>query len=234
MDSKTIRYNNARALVRKMGSVSAFAEAINKGQSQVSQFAGENPVKGIGAKIAREIEAAFSLSPGWLDVAHATADTSPEVIGMSAWDRETPLGPDEVNVPFYKEVEMAAGNGLAQCVEINGEKLRFSKAALQQLGVDPANAVCATLRGTSQEPMIRDGSTIGIDRGRTQIKDGALYAIDHDGMFRVKFLYRMPGGGLRLRSTNSAEHPEEPLDQQAASKIKVLGWVFWWSTLNKW
>ncbi|EPR9360828.1 LexA family protein [Acinetobacter baumannii] len=70
MDSKTIRYKNTRLLVDQIGGVSNFAEKINKGQSQTSQFAGTNPIKGIGNKVAREIEEAFNKPHGWLDQVH--------------------------------------------------------------------------------------------------------------------------------------------------------------------
>ncbi|MCH7293595.1 hypothetical protein MMP65_19370 [Acinetobacter sp. ANC 3926] len=70
MDSKTIRYNNTRILVDQVGGVSNFANKINKGQSQTSQFAGTTPIKGIGNKVAREIEDAFEKPHGWLDVLH--------------------------------------------------------------------------------------------------------------------------------------------------------------------
>lgn len=70
MDSKTIRYNNTRILVEQAGGVSNFANKINKGQSQTSQFAGTTPIKGIGNKVAREIEDAFGKPHGWLDVLH--------------------------------------------------------------------------------------------------------------------------------------------------------------------
>lgn len=70
MDSKTIRYNNTRTLVEQVGGVSNFANKINKGQSQTSQFAGTSPIKGIGNKVAREIEEAFGKPHGWLDIPH--------------------------------------------------------------------------------------------------------------------------------------------------------------------
>lgn len=70
MDSKSIRYKNTRYLVRSVGGVSAFAEKLGKQQSQASAFAGENPSKGIGAKIARQIEASFGKPSGWLDIPH--------------------------------------------------------------------------------------------------------------------------------------------------------------------
>ena len=68
MDSKTIRYKNARMLVRECGGISAFADKLGKQQSQVSAIAGENPIKGIGPKIARQIESAFRKPEGWMDV----------------------------------------------------------------------------------------------------------------------------------------------------------------------
>ncbi|NNP75509.1 hypothetical protein A7P54_03630 [Acinetobacter sp. Ac_3412] len=74
MDSKTIRYNNTRILVDQVGGVSNFANKINKGQSQTSQFAGTTPIKGIGNKVAREIEDAFGKPHGWLDVLHVEKD----------------------------------------------------------------------------------------------------------------------------------------------------------------
>lgn len=232
MDSKTIRYNNARDLVAKAGGVSAFAERLGKGQSQTSQFAGENPIKGIGGKIAREIEEAFDKPKGWLDVPHPKADDLPLI---AAWDSNTPMDDDDVNIPLLKEVEIAGGLGCQQQIEISGRLIRLSLATLRKQGVDPTNAVAATLKGTSQEPMILDGSTLGIDRGRTQIKEGRLYALDHDGWLRAKFLYPLPGNQIRLHSKNSAEHPDEIYSMDLiGNQIKVIGWVFWWSTLNNW
>lgn len=68
MDSKSIRYQNTRLLVDQVGGVSSFADKIGKGQSQTSQFAGTNPIKGIGNKVAREIEGVFGKPHGWLDI----------------------------------------------------------------------------------------------------------------------------------------------------------------------
>lgn len=154
---------------------------------------------------------------------------------LHPWDDTTPLDEDEVELPLYKEVELAAGNGCTAIQEVSGRKLRFSHATLRTAGVDPSAAVCATLTGTSMAPLIIPGATIGIDTSSKAIIDSEIYAIDHDGMLRVKFLYRLPGGGIRLRSYNSDEYPDEeyPRDQVEAQSIKILGWVFWWSTVRR-
>lgn len=87
MDSKNIRYRNARALVEQVGGVSNFADKINKGQSQTSQFAGTNPIKGIGNKVAREIEEAFDKPHGWLDVYHPEMNSLSELPNTNDLDK---------------------------------------------------------------------------------------------------------------------------------------------------
>lgn len=164
----------------------------------------------------------------------ASHSVSERLEPIYGWDDSTPLDEDEVEIPLFKEVEMAAGSGTTHSVEINGRKLRFSKATMRAAGVDEASAACATVTGNSMERLILDGATVGVDRARTQILDGEIYAIDHDGMLRVKYVYRLPGGGLRLRSENREEHPDETLTAEEAQKVRVLGWVFWWSTVRRW
>jgi len=156
---------------------------------------------------------------------------------IAAWGDETPLEDDEVELPLYKEVELSSGPGRltrTEVQEIPGPKLRFSRHTMRTCGVDPADAVFGTNTGNSNHPLILHGTTIGIDRGMTRIVEGEIYAIDHDGQFRVKFLQRLPGGGLRMHSFNSEEYPDEDydLDQLLAQRVVILGRVFWWSTIR--
>lgn len=153
---------------------------------------------------------------------------------LSPWDDSTPLDDDEVALPLYKEVELQSGSGRAHISESTNAKLRFSLRTLRQCGVDPASAACATNTGNSNHPLILHNATLGIDKGHTRIVDGEIYAIDHDGLLRVKFLYRLPGGGLRFRSFNSDEYPDEDytFDDIIEKQIRILGRVFWWSSLR--
>jgi len=38
------------------------------------------------------------------------------------------------------------------------------------------------------------------------MRDGEVYAIDQDGMLRVKYLYRKRGGDLMIRGQTQDEH----------------------------
>lgn len=151
--------------------------------------------------------------------------------GFETWDSNTPLGDDEVEIPFYMEVELAAGAGIAEAGEYYGPKLRFAKSTLKHQGVNATHAACVKVAGNSMEPVLPHGSTVGVDTSKVDIIDGKMYAINHDGMLRVKMLYKLPGGGLRLRSYNTEEWPDEHLDTEKLKHIKIIGKVFWYSVL---
>ncbi|MBD8599092.1 LexA family transcriptional regulator [Pseudomonas sp. CFBP 8772] len=140
---------------------------------------------------------------------------------------------EELEMPVYTELETQS-SGRTAVGEIHNHKVRLSRRVLETMDVELHNAICVAMVGNSMADKIQDGSLIGIDRGRVQIIDGEMYALEHDGMLRVKYLYRLPGGGLRLRSHNCAEYPDEifSAEQVQAQHIQIPGWIFWWSTLN--
>lgn len=157
-----------------------------------------------------------------------------ELIGLaSVWDAETPLDDDEVELPYYAEVEFAAGNGMTEVVEVADRKLRFSKDTLRAAGVQPDCAAVARVKGRSMERLILDGAAIGFDTSFTNIVDGEIYAFNQDGMLRVKYLYSMPSNSVRVRSENADEYPDEILSSEQFQEIAMLGRVFWWSTVRR-
>lgn len=145
---------------------------------------------------------------------------------------EEPLRHEEVQLPYLREVEFAAGDGRTQVIENHGRSMTFSLPRLLKAGVQPSNAACATASGTSMEPTIADGSPIAIDRGCTHVIDGKIYALDHGGMLRIKRLYRLPLNRVRLVSDNSDEHPEEVCSMMGDEAPRILGRVFWWEVFD--
>jgi len=211
-------------------------------QKDVSKAAGISAVsvtlweKGDTAPKGENLIAVSKLlkcDPEWLLTGkERKIESNAEVIGdIEAWDSNTPLGNDEVEIPFYSEIQLAAGNGKVATRENKGPKLRFAKSALIRNGTDVNNAICVKISGNSMEPVMPDGSTIGIDTAKTNIIDGKIYAISHGEMQRVKILYRTPDGGIRLKSYNTNEHPEEIYTKDQAKEISIVGKVFWCSFL---
>lgn len=145
---------------------------------------------------------------------------------------DAPPAPDEIEIPYFREVEMAAGGGRTQVIENHGHSMRFSLARLSRSGVQPESAACATVTGNSMEPVIVDGSPVGIDKSHRHITDGKIYALDHDGMLRVKRLYRLPLSRMRVVSENDVEYPEETYSMDSPDAPRIIGKVFWWETFD--
>ncbi|RDK90933.1 LexA family transcriptional regulator [Enterobacillus tribolii] len=226
---ENLRYQQAQAL-REGISKAEFAEKCGTSPSTLSQILGGKAVRNLGDDLARKVELNLGLPHGWLDIVHpethpvAAAEQAKIIGDIEPWDASTPLDDDEVEVPFLKEVQLAAGSGSVFREDHNGFKLRFAKSTLRRLGVQFSNAVCVEVIGNSMEPVLPDGATVGVDTGSREIKDGKMYAIDYGDLLRVKVLYAIPGGRVKIRSYNSEEHQEEVRD---LSEIRIVGRVFW-------
>lgn len=165
----------------------------------------------------------------------AAVESNAELIGdLDTWEEGDSLDDDEYEIPYFAEVEFAGGEGMSEVIEIADRKLRFSGATLKAAGVDAKSAACARVKGRSMERLILDGAAIGFDLHDTSIIDGEIYAFNHGGMLRVKYLHRLPGGGVRIRSENFEDFPDEIMSaEQFQDEIKMLGRVFWWSTVRR-
>ncbi|EIM16199.1 S24 family peptidase [Pseudomonas chlororaphis] len=195
-------------------------------------------VRGVPGRMLVPVANRLRIGVSWLNNENGPRHTfargggEPSAPHMSLWDEQTPLDDDEVEVQFLREVELAAGSGRFVIQEDEGESLRFRKRNLRDNRVQFDQAKCVTVRGNSMLPVLRDGATVGVDLGKTglsDIIDGDLYAINHNGQLRVKQLYRLPSG-IRLRSFNRDEHPDEDysFQEMQEEQIAILGHVFWW------
>ena len=184
--------------------------------------------RGVSKSGALKGAAEFGCSANWIlkgDIVGVGCDVS-RVLG---WDSSTPLSDDEVEIPFYKDVLVSCGSGsLAEILVSESRKLRLSTSTLRRYGVEPANALALTAFGNSMTPVINDGATVYVDTGRTNIVDGKIYAVCHGGLFKFKYLYRMPMGGIRIVSANSDEYKEEVLTQQEIidQEFEVIAYAF--------
>ena len=164
----------------------------------------------------------LSVDPTWLTTGSTTRP-------VDAWDDDTVMDDDDVNVPFFREIRLAAGHGEEKTIQLNhGRKLHFSRRTLKKVGVKPQDAACVTVSGSSMTPVMPHGCTVGIDTSITVVVDGDIYAIGQHNHLRVKIVYQMPWGGYRLRSFNSSEWPDETYDED---DLTILGRVFWYSAL---
>lgn len=248
MDAYQIRKENLLKLMSTR-TKAACADKWDTSASTLSQITSKKSVRNLGDALARKIERAEGLPIGWLDSIHSDNEIQShnrgvqyvasqrkiddiELQAIEIIDEESPLRDDEVELPCFYEVEFAAGDGRTQVVENHGRNMRFPLSKLAKLGISPGNAACAISRGTSMIPTIADGSPIAIDKGTRHIIDGKIYALDHGGMLRIKRLYKVPMGRVRLVSDNSDEYPEETHGLLGPDAPKIIGRVFWWEVFD--
>ena len=176
---------------------------------------------------------ALKTTSSWL----LTGNSDAEFTQVEAWDSNTPLDDDEIEIPFFKDFSFACGAGsFGEALLNEKRKLRISKATLRNRAIDKKNAVATTSSGDSMSPTIKDGDTIHLDLGRKTIKDGKIFAISHGGLFMAKRLYNLPLGGVRIVSDNAAEYPEIHLSAQEIidQQFEIIGWVWQISSLENW
>jgi phage repressor protein C with HTH and peptisase S24 domain len=229
----------------------ALLEAANISTTGFAKFWGTEAqnvhnwyTRGVPAYRMEEVSRLLSVNSEWLKTGEGNKEAPSLNAPASNGDTfdahairgvYTVIDPNDINLLFFKETALTDGSGKTHVIQDPDQSIRLLRNHLDQLEVRHTDAICAHMIGNSMAERIEDGSVVAIDRGLTQVVDGEIYAIEHDGMLRIKYLHRMPGNGLRLRSHNNAEYPDEVFRpaQIEEQRIHILGWVFWWSTAGK-
>lgn len=154
---------------------------------------------------------------------------------IETWDDTTPLDGDEVEIPFFKDIESSSFDIKKESLR-EKRRLRMSKVTLDRLDIKRKNVFSTTVPDDSMTPIIKAGDTIHVDTGRKNIKNGKIFAISHGGIFTIKRLYSLPLGGVRIVSDNSTEYPEDKLSAENIldQDFKIIGWVWSWQALETW
>lgn len=151
----------------------------------------------------------------------------PTLQPILAWQHEDDLPPGEFVMVPRLELKLSAGNGNDQ-VEIQFNEAQpqaFRADWVRNQGLKPKKLAAMTADGRSMEPTIHDGDSLLVDTGQIEVKDGKVYALWYEGGERVKRLFRMPGGGLRIRSDNATENPEILLGPEYMGHVRIIGRV---------
>jgi len=145
-------------------------------------------------------------------------------------------------VPLH-EVELAAGTGAVMGEGENSSELIFKRSWLRRVGVSPANARLARVRGKSMEPTLQDGDVVMLDTGRNTVparpRDpekplrADLYALREGDQLRIKRVEHSKMGRLILHSDNAMMFPPEVREGYDARELGIIGKVVWWGHTEK-
>ena len=147
-----------------------------------------------------------------------TASTAPSTI----------VDGEQFDTVARHDVAGAAGDGM---INLDGppiDHLAFSKRWLAQNGISAGDSVLINVRGDSMEPSLYDGDLVMIDRRKTHIRSGRIYAFRDGDTLRIKRIEIIPGTALILRSDN----PKHPPDYRAGEAMNgisqnILGQIVW-------
>lgn len=144
MDISSTRLKNFRQLIAERRlKLSDVADLLGKAPAQVSAFGGKNPTKGIGHKIAREIEAALTLAPGSLDVLDLCRDS--DQLGL--------LGNNKL--PILDALEVITW--------LAGDSVNENRSWISAPTAINDKAFAVRLVGMSMNPELVDGDLVVID-----------------------------------------------------------------------
>lgn len=154
---------------------------------------------------------------------------SSELRPIHAWEYEEDLPAGEYALVPRLEVKLSAGpgSGASQLeFDFDDAQLRaYSADWIRKNRLKPNKLRVMKGAGRSMEPSIYDGDDLLVNLADTEIVDGRAYALWYEGGERVKRLYRMPGGGLRIRSDNATDFPEIILGPEYTGHVRVIGRV---------
>lgn len=231
MDAKTARTLNVRALVAANDGPAGFGRMIQRAPTQVSQWISETNPKPIGHALARHIEECAGLPSGSLDV-FSFSGSKPRVTvhayKIRATEGEDGADPEtDVMVPVY-DIEVAGGPGavLPEFVETK-YRLPFQTAWLNDWDASEEDIMVARVRGSSMEPVLYDGDKVVIHTKRKRIRNECVYSLIYGGEARVKRLFNLADGSLRIVSDNPDKnrYPDELVPAADRDQVFILGQV---------
>lgn len=140
--------------------------------------------------------------------------------------KSEPPDPDEFDWVPMAEAHLNAGGGAFVLSERMKELYAFRKVWLRKVATAVKNVVLMMVEGDSMIPTIAPGDVVMIDRGRSRLKSGLIYALGIDDTIIIKRLELMASGQICVISDNRAEYP--PYEANPAS-IRILGQVIWYA-----
>ncbi|MCL6375927.1 helix-turn-helix transcriptional regulator [Pectobacterium aroidearum] len=129
-------------------------------------------------------------------------------------------------IPRY-DVRAAAGHGALNETETPKFPMAFRKYWIKNfLNADPHHLFVITVDGSSLEGTLNDGDNILVNGADTDPKEG-IYVLRVDGHLLVKLVQRVPGGLLKVSSTNTAYEPFTVDMNNQPEDFAIIGRVVW-------
>ncbi len=163
-----------------------------------------------------------------IEIARATGVSITWLLGGPGEMVEPGGGPEPDSgfafLPFYEDVEAAAGRGAAVISDAAHSVIGFARDLLRESGASPQTCTVIRARGDSMTPTIPDGALLVVDHSQREVANGFITVIGIGEDILVKRVRRRLDGMIDLISDNAAYAPET-LGPTALQQLRVIGRV---------
>jgi phage repressor protein C with HTH and peptisase S24 domain len=160
-------------------------------------------------------------------------NTNNKLRPIHVWDNESDLGGDFAVLP-NASVVFSAGTGRV-VYEHNAEaakKQAFRWSWIHKKGISPEEAITVLCEGDSMAERIPDGTSmlVSMSEQDKRIIDGKIYAVRFEDSLYVKYVFKQPGGGIKLVSHNkNFEDITVTPGMLEAGNFEIIGRVRGWA-----
>lgn len=145
--------------------------------------------------------------------------------GIHAIDDESEIDGDYDAMIEEVEIPLSAGPGyLPDFAETGNFRIVFQKRWLKKWGAKPEEVKLFRVDGYSMEPVLFDGDRVAVHVSNKQLKSGHVYAFLLNGETKIKRLFNMPDGGIRIVCDNPDKtvFPDEHIKPDAVEDVFVM------------
>lgn len=136
-------------------------------------------------------------------------------------------GPSDgfIEVP-RANIKFSNGHGKVVYFDEDKPPLSFRAEFLRKLGITVGNAVVIEAEGDSNEPTIKNGAVVLINRGDKERLNGKMFAYRYDGELLLKRLEKVEGVGILATADNPHFSPKTRVYTDL-SDFEVIGRAVW-------
>lgn len=149
----------------------------------------------------------------------ALLSEEPAIQKAERWD--TPI-----HIPL-RDVYASSGPGGEAVDEAIIRHIAFDPFFVESWGIPPERVEAVISRGDSNEPTIRDGAVVLIDRGDRKLREKPIFAFRTPDGLRLKRFQKLIDGSARLVSDNQALYAPEVISPADLEQLRVVGRAFW-------
>lgn len=171
--------------------------------------------RGISKEGAIRAERELGCSANWILTGEGDMDAQAKVVDT----------PEFVEV---RRIDVSFSNGEGRVVYSEDDRppLSFRADYLRKLGINKGNAIVVDANGISNEPKIRDGAVVLLNRADKTRLNGEFFAFRVDGELLIKRLHRVEGVGILATAENSDFKPKTKIYTDS-DDFEVIGRAVW-------